>query len=540
MIFHRFIRDSDTYTTYITDVEVSPEWVDDETVLFADLGNDRAYRSTDGGGRFIRANSRPASGSLSWLVIDRNTRLVGADDGKIYRTTNNGTTWSGKTAGGDIYWLSLDPNNPDNVLAGSNDDKVYFSDDGGGSWTGKGEPDTGGLFPMAIFDPDYASNDTWYAVTYGDDGVYRRDDTTWDRIDNIDGTIYEDMDDTNIDEISITGSWGIAIGDNTVLYAIDTGGDPLGRSPNPLGSDSGDNGVFFETMSDEWPGGDAWGLWITPGSNMVWTISEDKAEIYTWTDEIKDGPGLTAPGNAKSSMRTDEVTLTWGTIGGSSKYFVQWSEDDDFDSYESELATTEHLRIPGLRDGVTYYWRVAVYPDRPATSLWSDTWSFTTALAGGEWNPFLTTAMTAGNVAPPVGDDDVILMPTFRWEAADWATGYQFQLADNANFTSPIVSETVPTTAYVITVELDYSTTYYWRVRAVSSSSQSEWGAGVFTTMGKPAPPPPPSPTPTFSPPAPTIIQQPIPMWALVAIIVVGGVLVIVVIVLIVRTRRPM
>jgi hypothetical protein len=240
-------------------------------------------------------------------------------------------------------------------------------------------------------------------------------------------------------------------------------------------------------------------------------------------------------------MRTDEVTLTWGTIGGSSKYFVQWSEDEDFDSYESDIPTTEHLRIPDLRDGVTYYWRVAVYPDRPAASLWSDTWSFTTALAGGEWNPFLTTAMTAGNVAPPVGDDDVILMPTFRWEAADWATGYQFQLADNPNFTSPLVSETVPVTAYVLAIELEYDTTYYWRVRAVSASSESAWGSAVFTTMLMPTTPPPPvTVAPPASPPAPTIIQQPIPMWALVAIIVVGGVLVIVVIVLIVRTRRPM
>ena len=164
-------------------------------------------------------------------------------------------------------------------------------------------------------------------------------------------------------------------------------------------------------------------------------------------------------------------------------------------------------------------------------------------MGGGQWNPFLTAAMEPGNVAPEPGADDVILIPAFQWNAADWATGYAFVLADNPDFTNPLVNKTgassLKTTAYMSEVELEYDTTYYWKVAAIGEDTQSEWAVGVFKTMAKAKEPPPPvtvSPPVTLpaSPPAPAIIE-PIYLWA---IIVIGAILVIALIVLILRTRR--
>ena len=72
------------------------------------------------------------------------------------------------------------------------------------------------------------------------------------------------------------------------------------------------------------------------------------------------------------------------------------------------------------------------------------------------------------------------------------------------------------TTAWQCNINLNYDTTYYWKVRAISGDSYSDWSAvSTFTTVSPPeevqaassAPtpaspppaPPPPSPTPTES-----------------------------------------
>ncbi len=168
--------------------------------------------------------------------------------------------------------------------------------------------------------------------------------------------------------------------------------------------------------------------------------------------------------------------------------------------------------------------------------------------------------------SPDAGERGVPLTPTFSWEDIPAAAGYYFELADNAHFVTPLVKldgdlGRLIVTAYAYVGELDYSTAYYWRVRAASGTvaagtlAQSAWASGVFITMDEPVEPTPPivieeTPAPIIvieETPAPII--QPIvevitppatpitPAWIYV-IIAVGAVLVIALLVLIVRTRR--
>ena len=103
-------------------------------------------------------------------------------------------------------------------------------------------------------------------------------------------------------------------------------------------------------------------------------------------------------------------------------------------------------------------------------------------------------------------------------------------------------------TAYAYVGELDYSTPYYWRVKAVGSDEESDWSSGIFTTMAEPEEAQPPVVVEESEPPVITVEQPDIvvplpaettitPAWIYV-IIGVGAVLVIAVVVLIVRTRR--
>ena len=81
--------------------------------------------------------------------------------------------------------------------------------------------------------------------------------------------------------------------------------------------------------------------------------------------------------------------------------------------------------------------------------------------------------------------------------------------------------------------ELAYSTTYYWKVRAVSKTSASEWATGVFTVAGEPAAAP--TAPPAAATPTPVDTSTPVYIWVIIGI---GAALVIAVIILIVRTRR--
>jgi hypothetical protein len=139
-------------------------------------------------------------------------------------------------------------------------------------------------------------------------------------------------------------------------------------------------------------------------------------------------------------------------------------------------------------------------------------------------------------LGPQGGATDVSLNPGFAWTPIAGATEYEFILATDSGLTQTVEG----TPVYVVepawqvpTGTLEYSTVYFWGVRA-SKPTSSPQSVGTFTTMAEPVEPTPPvviEPTP----PAPQIVPG-----YIYAIIGVGAVLVIVVLVLIVRTRRPM
>jgi hypothetical protein len=289
--------------------------------------------------------------------------------------------------------------------------------------------------------------------------------------------------------------------------------------------------------------------WLTPefevtsGSNVIWGTAWDGKKGPTgnfafkrYEDTLTGKVTLTAPGDGSSTDKTDRVILSWKAMDGAKTYQVQYDIDPEFNGpFGGDLLESEptNLDILGLDDGETYYWRVRVlgtkYEDM--FSNWSETWAFTTKLGAGEWNPFV------GGVpeAPANGATNVSLTPTFAWNAADWATAYEFVLAKDAAFTDVVISKTganaLATTVFLCDQSLEYSTTYYWKVRGKSNTSASEWATAVFTTIGQPgqAPTAPPTPTPTPEPGTPVYI------WVIIGI---GAALVIAVIVLIVRTRR--
>jgi hypothetical protein len=517
----------------ITHVQMSREYPADEAVFIFDAVNDQIWRSTDGGGRFKEQNSNTPVTVGAWVIIDDTTLVIAdaAATGDTYKTENNGTTWDDAegTNGDRIVSMSISPDfdDDDTLLCANDGGEVFISDDAADGWDLlDGGADDFNNDCKVTFHRDYADNGFIYCATNDDVGdvlIARYDpDDDWE-------TVFDPGDDHD-------GATGIACSADGTLYVTfeDTAG--MYRSVNP---DASATNVVFELVDDDYTDAESNSCRLTTGSNVVWT--HDGANIWMYEDTMTGAPSLKEPANKSSSERVDSVTLIWSEMDGADEYEIRMNTRDDFDGAEVDVDNVEvtSTRVTGLEDGRTYYWKVRVAEGEPVLSRWSDVFSFTTAHGAAEWNPFI------GGVpeSPANGATNVPLMPTFSWNAADWATGYEFVLADNANFTSPMVNKTganaLDGTVYAHDAELAYDTTYYWKVRAVSATSSSEWATGIFSTGSAPPPPPPaPSPAPTVTQP-PQVLPSPIPDALLWAIIGIGGLLGIAVIVLIVRTRRP-
>jgi hypothetical protein len=282
-------------------------------------------------------------------------------------------------------------------------------------------------------------------------------------------------------------------------------------------------------MDDDIAG--AQGLWCATcdDNTFMWTAVGD--ELWSFKDTLSVPVELVYPDCGAALETSYEATLEWEELDCAEEYTINYengvSEDVVVDNGDNTRET-----VSPLDPGETYDWKVRVTD--PLLSRWSEDCSFTTALGEPQWSPPL--------ISPECGSIDIPLSPTFNWGQAKNATGYRLVIADNYDFTSPIVDMVLPTTAYQYTEEFEYLSTYYWKVQAQrNTDAVSAWSdTFVFTTMAEPQPPTPPIEVEEVTPeivveiPAPVQIT-PAYIWAVIGI---GAALVIVVIVLIVRTRR--
>ncbi len=561
------------------EVVISPGFASDTTVFVGESGTaPNIWRSTDNGFRFAPLPTKTGTAGTidSWAIVDNREVRVGDSLGDFYKTTNGGLNWSSPVATGigasvESMVLSPDYDNDSTILVGGAS-TVYLSTDDGETWRQPSTSATGLTGAISVaFSPHYTDNSIIYAAGATGGGIRRLvtgEDKPWQRIDNI-----------SPGRIEITPAISaLVVGDDGSGLSTVYGTDPspmvtrvvtagggiaaeggMARSLNPTDtlSPSAD-APLFEIVNTNLPASATMsGLWLAEGagSRRLWSYDSSAIPhvLYTYEDTLTMPLQLVSPADGASSGRQASSRVSWEEISSAKTYNLWYDIDPGFEMSPAQIYTpVAHAEIApagGLASGTTYYWRVRVGQSggsttvpgttitfgAPALSRFSTTWSFTTGLAGGEWNPFRTAEGFVGNVVPTPGATDVPLKPNFQWNSADWANGYEFVLANNSAFANPIISRTganaLETTAYFSEKKLNYMTTYYWKVRAISKNSQSQWAVGIFTTEPAPsasAPPAPPAPPPASG--------TPMYIWGMLAIMVV---LIIVLLILIMTTRRP-
>ena len=227
-------------------------------------------------------------------------------------------------------------------------------------------------------------------------------------------------------------------------------------------------------------------------------------------------------------------------MGGATSYKWQLDYDDNFSTVPIPLegdTGVSSAHLTALEPATTYYWRVRV--TEPLLSPWSARRSFTTSLG------------TPSLKSPGSGAKKVELQPVFQWSAIAGADTYELLVATDVYFANPIIDRVgdfaLATTIWQWNVNLDYDTTYYWKVRAIGSDADGAWSvASVFTTKSPPVPtevtqPPQPPLLPPSPPSAPPPTQQTVSDWVFYMTGLMGFtiiLLLIAIVVLVIKIRR--
>lgn len=232
--------------------------------------------------------------------------------------------------------------------------------------------------------------------------------------------------------------------------------------------------TYYWRVKGMGPGGSS------PGFSDVWRFSV-AAEGSLVPTAVYPADGATGV-PVELTFRWEAPATTPGTGDAVSKtsalayYHVQVATDEAFDSLavDQDSVMTDSLHVSGLMNETEYYWRVAGV-DEDGRFTFNEPSSFTTVIAA----PVAVTL-----VAPANGATGVSGAPEFSWQAIAGVTAYQLQVSKENAFASPVIDEDALTaTAFTPATPLEYSTGYYWRVRAMNEGGWGEWSdVRSFTT----------------------------------------------------------
>ncbi|MFC1941057.1 hypothetical protein ACFLWL_01415 [Chloroflexota bacterium] len=478
------------------------------------------------------------------------------DANECSKTDSAGQSWDGaESLDGitDAQTIIVAPNG--DILVGGMGD-VAFSKDGGEIFTRITDTTDDAPVHIAV-DPDYADNNIFY-IGAGDEF-----EQGW--ADEDEGFDSREPDSVGDDGFEVTGIHQyqnvtyILTTDNTTGT---TGNSRLYRALAFKDADTADLALWSyydleEVVFNSTPSALKFSNSAEPTAWMIDVAEmglEDQEDICFWAPTLKTPADDTTIKVNPGSGEAYNVTFIWEKFDDEdiTGMDLEIATDVDFDGivYTGSFTNIDTLtvakvigptgpsgtpsQVAQFNPGNTYYWRVRVSETTPAYSPWTTPRSFT-----------IEGAVSFRVASPAVGATNVPIMPTLTWNAYEDAVKYYVEIGEDPTFAIWDSMYTTESAFVKATEALDYYTTYYWRVRAVTADGmEPAVTEGVFTTEAAPVKAEPPV---VIEPSPPTdikIVEVPIPqptaipsylLWVIIAI---GAVLIIALIVLIVRTRR--
>jgi hypothetical protein len=214
--------------------------------------------------------------------------------------------------------------------------------------------------------------------------------------------------------------------------------------------------------------------WRVRGNNLAgageWSVVRQFSTLFSPL-----APDLIAPDDLAEELPVP-VTFRWDETERADSYRLQIALDTDFSTIvfgEAEITTTT-IEVSELEYQTAYYWRA-----RAAN------------VAGeGEWSGIrrfhtLTVPPAPVLFSPDDGAGDLPVPVLFRWDETERTDSYRLQIADDSDFSSPLVDESEIISTSYETSALDFEAEYFWRLSATNPAGTGNWSeTRRFSTIG--------------------------------------------------------
>ena len=217
---------------------------------------------------------------------------------------------------------------------------------------------------------------------------------------------------------------------------------------------------------------------LEPNTAYFWRVKAFNTigQYSSWSEEriFREAmlvPELTAPVDS-ALPDTLRPLFDWQDVEGASSYKMQVSVDSTMKKpfISKNVTDSEYLPTSDLPTGRFLYWRVRAEGEN-GPSAWSEVWMMTSPSP-----PSRPSLLSPGNKSL-VTD----LFPRLDWSTSSPMNGtvfdhYQLQVADNINFTAPVVDTNIDdllNSEYIVADPLlQPNTMYFWRVRAFNTAGE--------------------------------------------------------------------
>ncbi len=167
---------------------------------------------------------------------------------------------------------------------------------------------------------------------------------------------------------------------------------------------------------------------------------------------------------------TPSVQISWIATPNVAKYIIEYSDNMLFTTAQTTTSTTNIDTLNNLNFGTTYYWHVK-FVSGTDTSAWSVNRSF-------------TIINMPVQLFPENNSIGAALNELVSCQGITGANKYNF-LIDTANtFNSPMLIDSLLSSATYIHVSNSCNITFYWKVKAMHAADTSDWSpVWKFTTI---------------------------------------------------------
>ncbi|MFC2061674.1 LamG-like jellyroll fold domain-containing protein [Elusimicrobiota bacterium] len=242
-----------------------------------------------------------------------------------------------------------------------------------------------------------------------------------------------------------------------------------------------------------------WRVYAYDSYSATVTSNQTNWWVYIISNTLPAVFDLTSPADeTKISGRTTAFDWDDSDAGGSDsnyadwvKYEIRYGTKSDFSVYTSSISLSTSTFTPNgnLDNFTTYFWRVYAY----------DSYSGTTTSTQINWKIYVDTntePIPFSLTSPSDGSTENNRRPAFDWNNSsagaddgnfgDWVR-YEVQYGTKSDFSIYTSSMSLSTSTFTPAADLDNFTTYYWRIYAYDSysdsvtSTQTDWKVYIET-----------------------------------------------------------